>query len=98
MSFFGNIPKLFQDRPDAFDEFLKDHRAKSISGANEVACANTILNLAKIDGKLLLSGGKGGGKVADIAGDLQTIASKIQDLLDHHKFLSKEIYSKVGKL
>ena len=60
--------------------------------------ANTILNLAKIDGKLLLSGGKGGGKVADIAGDLQTIASKIQDLLDHHKFLSKEIYSKVGKL
>ena len=97
MAFSGNIPKLFQARPDAFDELLKDNGATSSSGANKGACANTILNLAKIDGTLLLSGGTGGGKVYVIAGDSQTIATGIQDLLDH-KFVSKETYSKVGKL
>ena len=97
MAFSGNIPKLFQVRPDAFDDLLKDHDATSSSGANKGACKNTILNLAKIDGTLLLSGGKGDGKVYVIAGDSQTIATGIQDLLDH-KFVSKETYSKVGKL
>ena len=98
MTMHGNVPKFFFDNPKVFDELLKRHNATSASGARLGVGANTMHNLAKIDGSLFLPQGTGvkDAQVVVIGGNSQTVSSEILELVDAG--IDKSILAKVSKL